>query len=198
MEQRTKNLNEAGKVLCKNYENSFSNLIIECNCDVNLTIEKVVDLFSSFRDTSTFCDQPVSFYKRAQILIGDIWACFEGIGYGQFNNINELTMFADYRVPQSLQALNILKYSTELLGKLQKNIMLDSGCRDEMEIRGCSIHCVELLREEIDKLAKNDLQFADVNNINSIIIDFYLWDYATQNFELMKDYPEHKTRSIYY
>ena len=39
----------------------------------------------------------VAFYKRAQILIADIWACFEGQGLGYFYDINYLTMFADYR-----------------------------------------------------------------------------------------------------
>lgn len=39
----------------------------------------------------------VSFYKRAQILIGDLWSCFEGEGYGSFYDIDSLSMFADYR-----------------------------------------------------------------------------------------------------
>jgi hypothetical protein len=39
----------------------------------------------------------VSFYKRAQILIADIWGCFEGKGLGFFEDIDHLTMFADYR-----------------------------------------------------------------------------------------------------
>lgn len=39
----------------------------------------------------------VSLYKRAQILVADIWACFEGQGHGRFADIDTLTMFADYR-----------------------------------------------------------------------------------------------------
>lgn len=39
----------------------------------------------------------VAFYKRAQILIADIWACFEGQGLGNFSDIDTITMFADYR-----------------------------------------------------------------------------------------------------
>jgi hypothetical protein len=30
----------------------------------------------------------------------DSRACFEGTDYGNFDYINEITMFADYRVPQ--------------------------------------------------------------------------------------------------
>lgn len=39
----------------------------------------------------------VTFYKRAQILVGDIWACFEGQEFGRFDDIDSITMFADYR-----------------------------------------------------------------------------------------------------
>lgn len=39
----------------------------------------------------------VALYKRAQILIGDIWACFHGEGLGHFTDIDTITMFADYR-----------------------------------------------------------------------------------------------------
>lgn len=36
----------------------------------------------------------VRFYKRAQILVADLWACFEGESYGGFHDIDGVTMFA--------------------------------------------------------------------------------------------------------
>lgn len=39
----------------------------------------------------------VRFWKRVQILAADVWACFEGQGLGTFNDIDHITMFADYR-----------------------------------------------------------------------------------------------------
>lgn len=36
----------------------------------------------------------IRFYKRAQILVADLWACFEGEGYGYFHDIDTVTMFA--------------------------------------------------------------------------------------------------------
>ena len=38
------------------------------------------------------------FYKRAQILVADLWACFEGTSHGQFDDIDTITMFAGKRV----------------------------------------------------------------------------------------------------
>jgi hypothetical protein len=40
----------------------------------------------------------VRFLKRAQILVADLWAAFDGESYGEFNDIDKITMFAgNYR-----------------------------------------------------------------------------------------------------
>lgn len=52
----------------------------------------------------------VFFYKRAQILVGDIWAAYGKSSpphpYG-FHDIDQLTMFADYRVSASVKKKSI-------------------------------------------------------------------------------------------
>lgn len=60
----------------------------------------IVSNFSSYRDEAIFEGKLVRFYKRAQILVADLWACFEAKGLGAFYDIDQITMFADYRVPQ--------------------------------------------------------------------------------------------------
>lgn len=56
--------------------------------------------FSCFRDEASFDGRRVRFYKRAQILVADLWACFEGQSYGKFHDIDKITMFAGtYSVP---------------------------------------------------------------------------------------------------
>jgi len=50
--------------------------------------------------------------------VGDIWACCGGTGYGAFNDIDAITAFADYRVPQLLVWFDILQYSDSLLHML--------------------------------------------------------------------------------
>lgn len=54
----------------------------------------MISEFSCLRDESSFENRKVRFLKRPQILIADIWACFEGQGFGSFVDINEITMFA--------------------------------------------------------------------------------------------------------
>jgi hypothetical protein len=56
----------------------------------------------------------VFFYKRAQIFVGDVYGAFGGKGLGCFHDIDQLTMFADYRVPVVLRLMGLLHYSPEL------------------------------------------------------------------------------------
>lgn len=63
-------------------------------------IDLVVNNFPCFDDKSTYPalgDAPIYIRKRAQILVAEIWAALEGQGYGRFDDIDQITMFADYR-----------------------------------------------------------------------------------------------------
>ena len=199
LEERTKNLREAGEILSSAYNNSFSNFLLKCDQNVTTAIERITDCFSSFRDTGIFEGREVCFYKRAQILIADIWACFESETFGKFKNIEKLTMFADYRVPQALLAYGVISYSEDLKNLVQNGITLNMHSREEMEIRGCSIHAVELLRNAIADIImdQNCLPIEGVD-VNAVLVDFYLWDFATRNFEKMEEFPQHRTRSTFY
>ena len=68
-----------------------------------------------------------------------MWGCFEGTGPGYFADIDEITMFADYRVPQVLKYYNAIEYSDDLKSFLKRNALLSSGARYEIEIRAASI-----------------------------------------------------------
>jgi len=160
-------------------------------------VEIVVSNFPSYDDTAFFEVEPgkpekVFFYKRAQILAADIWACFENGSFGEFQDIDQITMFADYRVPQILAYFKILEYSDELTTVLTQNQLLPNGSRMEVEIRANSIWAVEVLRKEI--LA----QGVKIETLNAITLDFYLWDLAQEVKEEIRHTPVHKTRSIFY
>lgn len=60
--------------------------------------------FKNFQDHMIYKGCQIHFYKRAQILIGDIYGRYSGKGLGEFHDIHELTMYPDYRVPQVFQA----------------------------------------------------------------------------------------------
>ena len=74
--------------------------------------------------------------KRAQIFVADVWACFEGEGYGEFRDIDKITMFADYRIPQILNNLGCLRFSPPLEATIRDKKDIPSGSNWEMQLRG--------------------------------------------------------------
>jgi hypothetical protein len=78
--------------------------------------------------------------KRAQIFVADIWACFEGKSYGEFRDIDKITMFADYRVPQILSTLGALYIGPQIDAAIRDKKLIESGSRWEIQLRGRSLH----------------------------------------------------------
>jgi len=204
LDKRAEILNEAGKVLVDNYQGSFAFMIEKCHQSAKKLLELITTSFKGFQDESVYRNQRVSFYKRAQIVIADIWACFEGKTWGHFNDIEAITMFADYKVPQGLLHLDVLKYTNKLMEKLQNGELILPGDRLEIEIRGNSIWAVERIYQLVLKKAKDDEMFCNMPQcelcqcFNSIIIDFYLWDFAKEKVESNTDLPCHRTRTTFY
>ncbi|PGH04305.1 hypothetical protein AJ79_07153 [Helicocarpus griseus UAMH5409] len=150
-QERVDCLREAGKVLYDKYLCSFTTCIEEANGSAAVLVNLLADNFPCFRDRTRFEGKEVRFYKRAQILVADLWACFRGKSYGKFHDIDKLTMFADYRIPQMLHTLGCLLFSPPLDTHIRKQKPLPPGHQWETELRGTSIWCIELIRREIEK-----------------------------------------------
>nr|SVE73079.1 EOG090X0A16 [Ceriodaphnia reticulata] len=149
LDQRCRLLQESGKILNEKFDGQFLNCVTQAESNAQKLLSLIVTNFPSFRDEAVIEGQKVSLYKRAQILVADIWGLFKGKGLGTFTDIDTITMFADYRVPQSLVHFEAIEYSEKLYGMLAKNHIFLNGERQEVEIRGCSIHAVELVKEEL-------------------------------------------------
>ncbi|KAJ2756066.1 hypothetical protein GGI19_001127 [Coemansia pectinata] len=206
--ERIKVLREVGRVLVDKYQGRFTNLLACCEGSAQRLVHLVVSEFACFRDEHQFHGHAVAMYKRAQILVADIWACFEGKGLGRFVDIDSITMFADYRVPQALCHFGALEYSPRLLEFLRESEkvvrevgelnaqqcpptpgLLPPGHPWEIEIRGNSIWAVECIKRCIEESG---------TPVNAILLDFYLWDYSKEYSKEMQEIPIHLTRSINY
>lgn len=76
--------------------------------------------------------------------------------------------------------------------------ILESGSVEEVEIRGASIFVVEELKKAVlSELEKNHPN-VQRNNVNSILLDHFLWDYRRRHAEELEYIPFHKTIGIYY
>ncbi|XP_053672979.1 queuosine salvage protein [Anopheles nili] len=202
LEERVRCLHEAGRVLLDRYEGKFENCVRTCAGSALTLLQRIVEDFPCFRDEAVLAydgsETRVSFYKRAQILVGDLWACFRGQGLGRFEDIDAITMFADYRVPQVLVHFGAMAYNDDLMALLKEDKLLEFGSREEMEIRGASIYVVEHLKALVRlKLSKHHPDVAPAR-VNAILLDHFLWDYRRKHAAELEYIPFHKTISIYY
>lgn len=168
------------------------NCIKKANGSAAALVNLLAEVFPCFQDKFVWEDRRLSFLKRAQILVADLWACFEGTGYGAFHDIDVLTIFPDYRVPQILYQLDVLSYSPPLESRVRQQLLIESGHSWEIQLRGCSIWAVELIKRQILR----DHPEADVN---SVLLDFFLYDTMKEKEALGEEtIPHHRTRSIWY
>jgi len=78
--------------------------------------------------------------------VADLWAAFDGQTWGEFDDIDKITMFADYRVPQILNSLGCLGYSPLLDHAIRKKKMIESGHAWEIQLRGeIKLGCTRLV-----------------------------------------------------
>lgn len=198
LRERVECLHEVGKKLLEKYNGKFDNCVLKAKNSSMLLLDLIVSEFSCFRDEAEFAGKRVGIYKRAQILVGDIWACYRGEGLGHFDDIQKITMFADYRVPQVLVHYGAMEYSSELLQILNTGILLKNGSEQEVEIRGASIYVVECLKDAVLKELKEKHPDIPTSKVNSILLDHFLWDYRRKHAAELEYIPFHKTLSVYY
>ena len=75
-DERVQKINELGVGLMNKYDGLAINLVKQANNSATMLVDLVVDSFPGFRDHSVYKGRQVFFYKRAQILVGDVWAAF--------------------------------------------------------------------------------------------------------------------------
>ncbi|XP_006008967.2 queuosine salvage protein isoform X1 [Latimeria chalumnae] len=197
LEERHQVLTETGTILLEKFGGSFLNCLKKSEHSAQKLLQIVVENFPAFRDEAVFMGKRVALYKRAQILVADTWGLVASKDDLYFHDISCITMFADYRIPQALVHLGAMRYSDDLMKKLKEGVLFQSGEQLEVEIRGCSIWCVELIRDiMLELLAKKGQDLTD--EVNAVLIDYYLWDYARDHRREMADIPIHRVRCIYY
>jgi hypothetical protein len=94
-----------------------------------------------FRDVSEYEGRAVPFLKRAQILAADL----QRAGVAEFEDLGRLTMFADNLVPHVLRLDGVLWFEPELVARIEAGELIEHGSPEEVEIRACAVHAVELI-----------------------------------------------------
>ena len=100
-----------------------------------------------------------------------------------FRDLDRLTMFADNLVPHVLRVDGILTYDPALLERIGRGELIEHDSREEIEIRACALHAVELIAAE-----RTGALAAD--------IDAVLWNRGQES--RYKDSPRHRSRCTAY
>lgn len=168
-------------------ENIFSEFVKNAQGDALKLLELIIDRFPSFSDFSQYRGKKIHFYKRAQLLVSDIYHMFDGKGIGNLRNIDKLTACADYKLPQILRKLGILEFTPKLAKDIDEGKEIQHNSEEEIEIRANTIIAVELIKKELRKR---------FSKITSTEINNQLW-LITQK-KLPDDKPYHLTRTTRY
>jgi hypothetical protein len=202
--ERWRNIRELGTVLRDRWDGDAARLVESAQGDAARLARVIAESFSSFNDIAiykapaqtpknadmkitNYQSYPVHFFKRAQILVADLWGSFGGKQWGEFKNMEALTAFADYKLPQILRAWGILRYAPPLARKVDSKIELAAGSAEEIEIRAATLWAVEFLRQSLAARGRE---------LMSIQVDWILWEASQARFKGIK--PYHQVRTIYY
>jgi hypothetical protein len=187
MNERVTILNELGHVLAEEYKGDASGLVEAAGASAEKLVALVVERMPSFRDVAEYQGHRVSFYKRAQIFCADLYGAFEGKRWGQFEDIDGLTAFADYKLPQVLRHLGILCYDDDLAHRIDRMVTLEEGRPEEIEIRANTIWAVAMICEELARLGRP---------LNAFEVDWILWNLGQEEEFSLR--PHHRTVTIFY
>ncbi len=185
-DERVAHAREIGRVLLERYDGQFTQAIAQAGGSATKLALLLSRDFSSFDDVANYRTHTIRFFKRAQICAADLALAFKGQQWGALTDLEQLTAFADYKLPQVLRFYNVLEYHSTLAECINNQEMLEPGSEEEVEIRAATIWACELLRQAM--LKKGHVMTASE-------IDQRLW-LAGQHAGEMR--PYHRTRTIYY
>ena len=179
-------LNDLGAHLEARFEGRFDRLVDAADRSAARLIE-ILSFQPFFRDEVSYRGLTVPLHKRAQLLASDLALAFEGEGPGRFGDLDRLTIFADNLVPHVLRIDGLLEYSGDLGAAIEREDLIRAGSDEEIEIRACAVHCVELLRDALARFGRS---------VPSRLLDQVLWHRGQGS--TYKQRKRHRTRTVFY
>jgi len=237
LEERCALWNEVGTILNQKCGGSATALIDAASGSAPALVQLLVEHFPGFQDRSpqaistttsttagdgddngdhTTTTTTLHFYKRAQICVGDWNAALQL----RLNHMDQLTTFADYRVPQLLRDCGVLVYRPELAATVDAQQELAKDSVEEHSIRAATVAAVEYLVQELKTEAAagdddnnkdngrktrsskgastSEAAGACQHEWTAVCTDWYLWQVGEKRHAKGELAPHHRVRTIYY
>ncbi len=140
MEQFAASLRDVGARVLADHDGSFE-AVVEAADGSAVALAGLLAGWEAFADVSTYAGRPVPFYKRAQITAADL----NRAGVATLHGEGCLTAFADNLVPHVLRIDRVLSLDPSLEARIDAGDLLVHGSPEEVELRACAVHTVELL-----------------------------------------------------
>lgn len=141
-------------------------------------LAEVIAGWCSFDDSSHYEGREIPFFKRAQLAAADLHRA----RVADLPGVERLTAFADNLVPHVLRVDGILRLNPTLEARIEAGELLIHGSPDEVELRACAVHVIELL--------------AATNNLAPAEIDSALWNRGRDR--RYKSVPRPRSRNTAY
>jgi Potential Queuosine, Q, salvage protein family len=171
-------LNDLGRHITDEFGGKFSGPVDAAAGSVMALVERLA-AWRCFADSSSYEGIEVRFLKRAQITAADL----AEVRLAEFRDLERLTMFADNLVPHVLRLDGILRFDSRLVDRIEQGELIEYGSPEEVEIRACALHAVELIVAK-----RSDSRACDVDRL--------LWHRGQQ--ARYKASPRHRCRCTAY
>jgi Potential Queuosine, Q, salvage protein family len=135
-----RSLNDLGTHVAEEHGGSFAALVDRAG-DSAVALAELLAGWDCFADTSSYEGLAVPFLKRAQLAVADL----NRARVASFRDLGRLTMFADNLVPHVLRLDGVLTFAPELVSRIEREDLIEHGSPEEVEIRACALHAVELI-----------------------------------------------------
>ena len=172
-------LRDLGSNLAASSGGSFAALVDGAHGSAVNLVETLAG-WRCFADVSVYEELSVPFCKRAQIAAADLHRA----GIGGFTDIASLTMFADNLVPHVLRVDGVLRFEDDLVRRIGAVELIEHGSKEEVEIRACAVHAVELIVT------------AASTSVTAAEVDALLWNRG--QLAAYKATPRHRSRTTAY
>jgi len=173
-------LRDLGQRVSAEHRGSFADVIDSAGGSA-VALARRLGGWPSFSDLSRYDELEIPFLKRAQIAPADLARA----GAADFSDLNRLTMFADNLVPHVLRLDGILAFSPDLVARIDREELIAHGSPEEVEIRACALHAVELL-----------VAAMPADGVSAAAVDQFLWQRGQQ--PRYKASPRHRSRCTAY
>ena len=140
MELFARSLRDLGRHVADDHGGSFAEVVDAADGSATGLVARLAQ-WRCFSDVSLYDGLRVPFLKRAQIAAADVHRA----GLARFTDLNRLTMFADNLVPHVLRLDGVLEFQPALVARIERGELIEHGSPEEVEIRACAVHAVELL-----------------------------------------------------